>query len=243
MAGKARLMWKPTLSDPLGGSLQFDAVLSETYTQTATATEFPVEEGANVSDHVRKNLDTLHLEVEVSNAPIDGDNLINPMLPRGAVAPVVLDIPVHKRPLNSLSALISAGLGAISSLLFGKPDPPAAQVLQFFAPFDAGFETLEVLSLLLAEGRRVDIVSRDWYLEDMIITNVTEPRTRETGGNAQFSIDFKKIRIVQTQQTIAPVPTEVRGKGPVKAGAQGAKPVDTAKTKSILDSWLGDKVG
>ena len=46
--------------------IYFDCVLSETVTRDADITEFPVEVGANISDHYRLKLTGVKLEVFVS---------------------------------------------------------------------------------------------------------------------------------------------------------------------------------
>lgn len=51
-------------------SLTVDAVLTETHTFSNTVTDHPVEEGMNISDHVRKNPDGLVLECFISNTPL-----------------------------------------------------------------------------------------------------------------------------------------------------------------------------
>lgn len=50
-------------------TLYFDAVISETQDITSQVTEHPVEKGANITDHVRAEIDRVHLEVFVSNTP------------------------------------------------------------------------------------------------------------------------------------------------------------------------------
>jgi hypothetical protein len=54
-------------------TLVFDAVLSEDWHPSATVTEHPVEDGANVADHVRVGLMTCTLKIHVTNEPT-GDN-------------------------------------------------------------------------------------------------------------------------------------------------------------------------
>lgn len=235
----AYILWRATDKAP-AGSLSFDAVTSETVVFGSTVTEFPVESGANVSDHVRENLDTISLEVFASNHPVHGGNHVNPDSPRGDVQSVLLDIPVFQRPINSLSAAISAGVGALSKLIFGEKDPLRAQLLSFSSSFSATQETYDKLRQLKAEKRIVEVITRDAYLDSMILENVTMPRTPAEGSGAKFSLEFKQIRIVETLQTFAPVPAEPRGKGVAKAGAVGGNPAaDAEKKKSILKGLLG----
>jgi len=48
-----------------------DCSIRESHGMSAQCTQFPVEDGPNVSDHVRTQPETLHLEGVVSNTPLD----------------------------------------------------------------------------------------------------------------------------------------------------------------------------
>lgn len=50
--------------------LVLDAVLSEQHSSSAEVTQFPVETGTNISDHVRQQPDKLRIEGVVSNTPL-----------------------------------------------------------------------------------------------------------------------------------------------------------------------------
>jgi len=52
------------------GLVQFDCSVSETHSDEATVTEHPVEEGTNISDHIRKGPASLELNGIVTNTPI-----------------------------------------------------------------------------------------------------------------------------------------------------------------------------
>lgn len=53
------------------GEVVLDASLRETHTGTATVTEHPVEEGANIADHVRPEPRKLSMDGVISNTPIN----------------------------------------------------------------------------------------------------------------------------------------------------------------------------
>ena len=48
----------------------FDAIVSQTHTNTVTVTNHPVEDGADIADHLRSQPDELSVAVIVSNNPI-----------------------------------------------------------------------------------------------------------------------------------------------------------------------------
>ena len=51
-------------------SIEFDASVSETHTGSAEATQFPVEEGADISDHIRRLPEELSINIITTNSPI-----------------------------------------------------------------------------------------------------------------------------------------------------------------------------
>jgi hypothetical protein len=63
-------------NDAAGNSnrFSFDLVVSETWDEDATVTEHPVEQGADVTDHVRVQLRKVELKVWATNEPIDANN-------------------------------------------------------------------------------------------------------------------------------------------------------------------------
>lgn len=63
------LLYKPTLVRI--DSIELDASISESHVGEVEVTEHPVEQGANVTDHVRPKPDTLTIEGFVSNTPLN----------------------------------------------------------------------------------------------------------------------------------------------------------------------------
>jgi hypothetical protein len=57
------------------GAITLDVLLTENPTHSAEVTDHQVEEGANVSDHVRQKPDTLQLEGILSNTPVTGSQM------------------------------------------------------------------------------------------------------------------------------------------------------------------------
>lgn len=55
------------------GGQEFDAFIEEQHTMTAQVTRDPVEDGADVSDHVIQDPDGLRIEGQISNHPPDVD--------------------------------------------------------------------------------------------------------------------------------------------------------------------------
>jgi hypothetical protein len=68
----ARLAWTDEAGNQNG--LTFDLIVSEQWEEGATVTEHPVEQGADVADHVRVELRKCELKVWATNEPIDANN-------------------------------------------------------------------------------------------------------------------------------------------------------------------------
>ena len=52
------------------GLVELDASLSESHSMNATVTEYPVEEGADIADHIRRQPDTITISGIVSDTPL-----------------------------------------------------------------------------------------------------------------------------------------------------------------------------
>lgn len=205
-----------------GDPVRFDVITQETHTLTNDITEHPVESGANVTDHVRSQLDTIALEVFVSNAPISPESRFEFGLDDGNVAPLDL------QP--------AAGAGtSLDKRLNGR----SAIVLQFDQPINFVAQTYNVLRFMKETAELVTVVTRLWDYDNMVIKDVTVPRTSAEGDGAKMTVTFKQVRLVETKLVTAPTPTEVRGKASVDKGAKGGKDSkdgtdDQSKKKSIL---------
>lgn len=68
--------------------LWFDVVVSEQWDEDAEVTEHPVEQGANIGDHVRVALVKCSLKVRSSNEPLDGNAFA-----QNQRSPVVVQVP------------------------------------------------------------------------------------------------------------------------------------------------------
>lgn len=222
----AIVLYKATERAP-GGALGFDVVIEETLETSTTVTDFPVESGANISDHARRNLDKVTLEVMVSNTPIQAQSPLD-QSQRGSINGVTLSLP--KAPAKKgLYYLLARGI----DLLFGPNDSePRASLLTFDSDFSATFDTLALLRQLQSEARLLEVVARDWYADNLVIESISAPRDAESGTSARFTIAFKQIRIVETRQ--AQVPLEPKLKRPVAAVADGKE-----VKKSILAKVFG----
>ncbi len=241
----AYLTWTPKVGP--AKSLFFDAVTEEAQDLASTATEHPVEEGANIADHIRDELERCSLEVFVSNQPVyDWNNK------GGKVSSVPIKLQKFKPPLaptpgavfGAIGSAVKAGVGA----LLGGNREYAAQVLQFKQSFNAVSDTLTVLETLKKSRQLVNVVIPSKTYENMLIEKVHVSRNASTGDGAKFHLEFKQLRMVEAKIVNAPIPTEIRGATMKTKGAQGPKnaKAETQKksiAKGLLDQLLGTKPG
>ncbi len=238
MASGAFFQW--TTKAGLNKALYFDCCVSESTELDSDATENPVEEGANVSDHVKKQLNKISLELFVSNSPIEDVNN------RGfSLQSVPLKFERHNAPipLNPLGAVTSFASAAIGALVGGN-DEISAQIYKFGTDFDAVAETLGVLETLRDTAQLIDVVTPKRLHESMFLEKISMSRDGKTGDGATFKIDVKELRKVKVSLVNAPIPTEVRGNVAKNKGGKGAKPVENPKksiAKSIANKLRGRK--
>ncbi len=182
--------------------IRFDVVTQETHTLVNDITEHPVESGANVTDHVRSQLDTIALEVFVSNAPISPFDRFS----FGDVGSV-----------KSLP-FVGAGLDVDDPRLANS----SASTLQFDSATDNVSETYRALREAKENATLVTVVTPLWDYQSMVIKSVSIPRTAAEGDGAKMTVEFKQIRLVETKLVAEPLPTETRGTTAVDKGAKGA---------------------
>lgn len=224
--------------------IYFDCVLSETVTRDADITEFPVEVGANISDHYRLKLTSVKLEVFVSQEPITEDPLVHPE-GGGFWGAQALDFAAHPYPkakldvatvgkaiVNPVGSLVSAISGALS----GDPRKATMETLQF-AAFDSLESLLGALDSVREAASLVDIHTKSQLYDGFAIGEVVTSRDKDTGTGTKVSIAFHRILQVQTGTVAAPpAPKKAKDKPPVNKGAQ--QPTDPGDKESFAHGLI-----
>jgi hypothetical protein len=229
----AYLTWIP--KSGRAKSLYFDAVTDEGQTLTSTVTEHPVEEGPNVADHLRKDLDSVTLEVFVSNSPVYDVNSRG-----GKVVPVELKIEKYSAPLEPTPGSVFNAVGGAISSLFSGEDKYVAQVMKFDEEFDAVGDTLALLRGIRSTAQLVTVVLPSKLYADMALVKIEMRRSRASGDGAVFALEFREVQKVKVSIVAAPSPTEPRAKPKVKKGPLDPKDAAAgAKKKSLLKALLG----
>ncbi|MFO0639667.1 MAG: hypothetical protein U0183_10690 [Polyangiaceae bacterium] len=239
----AYLTWKPKSGSQK--SLYFDVVTSETQTLSTTITEHPVEEGPDVADHMRRDLDAVTLEVFVSNTPVFDVNNRG-----GKVVPVELKVEKYEAPLeltpgsvfSAAGGALKKGIAAIGDALgLGNGEAKnVATVMKFATEFDAISDTLILLRGLRNTSQLVDVMLPSRIYQGMALTNLEVRRDVTSGEGATFVLEFRELRKVATLTTKVPLPAEPRAKPKKNRGVQEPQRFEpTPKKKSMLKSFLG----
>lgn len=174
-----------------------DVVTSESHQMTAEATQYPIEDGSDISDHVINRGKLLTIEGEISDDPI-----------------TILDTNILERTVANITPSIlrsklSFGLGGNN----GKPSKEA---------FDQ-FEKIHDNKIPLT------IITGLKKYDNMIMEDITIPRTSKTVRSLKFTATFRHIKISSTEFVATPSVYQ-----DVELGAQAKKNIGLQSSKAVL---------
>jgi hypothetical protein len=236
----AFLTWGDPVTDPAyaQGQLGFDAVLSEHHDLTAEVTDYAVEQGVAVVDHVRPNPDRITLETFVTNTPVYSVDAQDQQ-------PLTLDLPYpDQAPAGPgpLGNLFGGGFQAVSSAL-SRPTQASASVMLFDGDIDYVQNALLQLQSLKDTATLLTIITpRNTYF-NMILERIAMQRDRTTGtSGANFSLEFRQIRIVSSSVVAAPLPTIPRAIPTANKGKKDPTAAPQPKQSVAAHQW-GNSIG
>ncbi len=210
-----------------GGSIEFDATLSENHPSSNVVTEHPVERGVNVTDHVRPEVDRVTLEVYVTNAPIK--------VPRtnldgatGGTSALELEVPTTGELPIAIPGIGAAlkGAGAFNRTISVK-----AQTLQF-DEFDRVASVYHSLKFLQETAQLLTISTSLVEYENFVIQSVTAPRQAGDGDAMKIQIEARQLRFVTTKTV--PAPKTPVGAKKANLGAKSTTDAGSAKKSLAL---------
>jgi hypothetical protein len=240
----AYLHWKKKTGGEI--TLWFDVVTEESHTYQSAVTKNPVEEGPDVTDHIRPELGVFTLNGFISNQPIyTKSEIVSKIKTKGkvvgahagAVKAFPLDVEKYEPPLAPTpGALLNALTSAIGSLFGGKKEY-SASVVAFDESFDALQEVYQELFDAHFASQIVEVITSTRTVEKCAISNFAFTRDAGTGNGATVSLELTEIRTVQVSNAIK-VPALQSGFPVVNKGKKGPEKAD-AKTSSTLFKGLG----
>lgn len=249
-------MSKTTLSwvnedDNSVNAIWLDAVLSENYSRSATVTEFVIEGGAVISDHVSPNQTTVSLEVFISDSPV-----VAPQSHvRGGVTARTGSKALTMRPVlrsgnktekvsqpGPVVGLPSVRLIRANKELARGPIARRANVLQFTGRLERVANVFDVLNELLENGTTCKISMKVGTFEELLITGLEAPRDATSGTGLSFTVDFVQVTRVSsetTKGTRKPKPKKPRNDPSTQAGAKETEETSEERSASLLSAILG----
>lgn len=210
----AELTW--TLENGGEASLVFDATVRDSHIASATITEHPVEDGVAISDHIRPDLDRVTLNVVVSNTPI-----ASPADHNDGVTGQQTSVELTGSNGETLTR---------------------ALVLAFNGTLTRVRSVYEELLSLMKGGTLVNVLTSLREYEGMAIANVSPVREADSGNALVATVEFKQVRIVESEIVEAPEPREPRGNTERERGRENTEDEGEqgqSLLASLTDSFTG----
>jgi hypothetical protein len=217
--------------------------ISESHHGGAIVTEYPIEEGSTVTDHIVPMNEEFSFEAMVTNTPMVRDTVWNV----GEVTAIKLDLPIPFDIDEIGPPLVSPGYVTrlATNSIEGRtlPQIKFANVLTF-DDYDPGVEIYDYLTEVYSEGKVVQVYSSVRRYDDMVLTSLDMTRTPADGEGLRFALRFKKLKKVALDLVSAPKPVEPRGLPRASKGSQVPKKTleeptpNNESNKSLLKKLL-----
>lgn len=216
------LVCNPSLTYADGVAVVLDATVNEVWRTSAAVTSHPVEDGVEISDHIRDEPDELELEGSISGAVGDpGAEWVVAETPAPAALAMDLGVAPYQAGQRRVEAkLIDAGLTL--------SETRAEDEFELLVGIKEAKQTITVYT-----GTRA--------YEDMVITSIQRTRNAAAGSSVEVSISLRKVRKAYSRTVDAPQrPSSVQGakKDIGKKPKKEATP-ETAQRVSILQQLFG----
>jgi hypothetical protein len=156
--------------------IQFDASLSENHSRKSQATEFPIENGKTINDHVILKPFELELNIIITDTPLSS---LKGLLTESATTLTHALTP----PLGTVA--LGAGLGGLSlvSALFGADSPTTASYKQ--------------LLKIQEQADPFTVLTSLFRYPNMVISNIGVPREAANGRALIATISLTQLTIVK----------------------------------------------
>jgi hypothetical protein len=198
------ISWEPEDGTPT--TIDFDCSVTERYEGAADVTEFPVERGANVTDHVRAQNESVTLEAIVTNTPV----VVPTFGMEGATgSPQPLRLDVAGQTLQ-------------------------ATTLQFSQAFDRVRAVDEALRALRDVGQVLTVRTGVREIADCVIARYQVERDAEKGNALHLTLELRRLRIVTTQRVQVEQPALRSGHRSQNRGSQPATEPSPEDRRTIL---------
>lgn len=196
-----------------------DAAVNENHQTSAQVTEHQVEQGVNITDHIRPMPKRISIEGIITNTPI--------------VVPTTY--------MNGVG-----GSQKQTTQMAGTTSPNPVQVKFTTLQFDSQVDRVKLIygDLVTAalNGMLFSVTTSLASYTNMAITDLSVPRNVNDGNVLHFNIEMQEVRIVQTT-TVNTTPSKIT---PVNKGKKTPVTLDETKdvkpisfAKAVLNSFGG----
>ncbi len=179
-----------------------DATLSEEHSLSAKATSHEIEDGSNISDHIIKKGRKLVIEGVKSDDPF---TLASIGLTTGAG--------IVSNVFEGLASAAIIGAGAVLANELFPSDKPSLTAMQIFDE-------------LYENKHTVNIITGLKQYTNMVLENLTIPRTAQNSRSLTFKATFRNILLAEFSETQAIGPENVVLGNAVPKTNEGTKPVE-----------------
>lgn len=239
-----------------GGVLVADLLQESSVTDASDLTQYAIEDGSLISDHIIRQPQTLDLTLVQTETPISETTGFTrvlqslgfdtrPSAKQDGKAPI-RQSEFRPAPLLALS-------GAAKSLLFGGPakevkwqglkaDAPLAKkqlqvhVLSAGSPVARVNEFHAALLGILQQGLVCIVTVKGKSYVDLVLTSVTRTDAGGQAGKASFKASFKQIATVETKTvTLPPVP---KAKAPKQQAPKPPEPTKEQQHQKLTSAVL-----
>ena len=215
------------ITRPDGTSLYFDLTDSEKHVGDAEVTDFPVEEGVDISDNMRVRPPPFVMRCTITNTPIvpsgNQPDTVPGKMTSSVEGQVKIDTTPYVPPAQLASAIINP-VGTAVTLLSGPYGPTSvtANVLLFPQDFDAHVDALSILADMQSKAELLQITTSITIYDDYVLEHFELLKD----GSAWQTVDltFKYINIVQTTTSAQPFVSEPKATPPKNKGQQSPTP-------------------
>lgn len=208
--------------------LLVDATITRSTNYENEMTMFPVEDGPDVTDHIRTKPITMNIDGIISETPLSIEAQKAALVTSGGSF-------VNKSigGFKGASAVTGAAGGKLGSKLFQSGGSPA----------ELGRKALEEL-VLKRQPIRVAVGKK--ILDNMIMTRLSIPEDNQTGRALKFSCTLQQIRVVTGEtvliEKIASSAAHTGGKK-TNLGAQATTDATKEQTTSLAKGFLNKILG
>lgn len=206
-----------SITDP---GMPLDAAMSINHDFSANITRNPIEDGSDVTDHIRLENPVLQIEGFIAENPLSAiESAIN-------IATGVVASGLGARFGGFSRIITAAGAGSLIAVLRNRQ--PGSNINYPQAAYVA-------LKKLWSDRIPFSVRTNLDLFDNMVISKLSFPRSAEIGKSLQFTATFEQVNLVKTATTIVPENLTKRS-GAASNQKLGKQPIKTASATNASNS-------